>query len=127
MDFIWCCIISQSTFSASAAEGNRIILSKTKDAAVQLRVDAGHFDPATKQLNGLLQVNSQAKSPALVAWVKKNSTHAQLATATFDTNADDKDTELSCMMEELREKAKENLKQSGSVSQGELSHFQLTL
>lgn len=99
-----------SKFSASAAEGSRIIPSRTKDADVQLRIDAGRFDPATKGLNVALQVNSQAKSPGLVDWVRKNSTHSNLATATFNTGAEDKDTELSRVLEELKQSAKENLK-----------------
>ena len=99
-----------SKFSASAAEGNRIIPSRTKDAEFQLRIDAGHFDPKTSYLNVALQVNSQAKSPGLVAWVRKNSTHSNLATATFDTKAPDKNAELNRVMEELGQKAKEKVK-----------------
>ena len=99
-----------SKFSASAAEGNRILPSKTKDAEYQIRIDAGRFDPATKRLNVVLQVNSQAKSPGLVDWVKKNSTHAKLATATFDTSAGDKNAELSRVMDALKRNAKESLK-----------------
>jgi hypothetical protein len=52
-------------FSAAAIEGSRILPSKTKDAEFQLRVDASHYDESTKHLNVVLQVNSQAKSPAL--------------------------------------------------------------
>ena len=99
-----------SKFSASAAEGNRIMPSPTKDAEYQLRIDAGRFDPKTNRLNVALQVNSQAKSPGLVDWVKKNSTHSNLATATFDTKAQDKNAELNRVMEVLRQKAKENVK-----------------
>ena len=99
-----------SKFSASAAEGSRIIPSRTKDAEIQLRIDAGHLDPQTNRLNVALQVNSQAKSPALVDWVRKNSTHSNLATATFDTKAQDKNAELNRMMEELRQEAKEKVK-----------------
>lgn len=99
-----------SKFSASAAEGNRIMPSPTKDADYQIRIDAGHFDPKTKRLNVALQVNSQAKSPGLVDWVKKNSTHANLATATFDTKAQDQTAELNRVLEVLKQKAKENIK-----------------
>ena len=99
-----------SKFSASAAEGNRIVPSKTKDAEYQVRIDAGHFDPSTKRLNVVLQVNSQAKSPGLVDWVKKNSTHTKLATATFNTDANDKNAELSRVLDLLKSKAKESLK-----------------
>ena len=61
-------------------------------------------------LNVVVQVNSQAKSPGLAEWAKKNSTHSKLATAAFDTNATDKEAELSRVMELLREQAKGNLK-----------------
>ncbi len=52
-----------SKFSASAAEGNRIMPSLTKDAEYQLRIDAGRFDPTTNRLNVALQVNTQAQKP----------------------------------------------------------------
>lgn len=61
----------------------------------------------------MLQVNSQAKSPGLVDWVKKNSTHTTLATATFDTNANDTNVDLSRVMEVLEQKAKENINWPG--------------
>ena len=99
-----------SKFSATAAEGNRIVPSRTKDAEFQVRIDAGHFDPSTKHLNVVLQVNSQAKSPGLVDWARKNSTHAQLATTTFNTDAKDKKEELNRVLDVLQSEAKENLK-----------------
>lgn len=99
-----------SKFSISAVEGHRLIPSQTKDAEYQVRIDAGHFDPSTKNLNVVLQVNSQAKSPGLVDWVKKNSTHGKLATTTFNTDASDKTAELNRVLDELKSKAKENLK-----------------
>ena len=98
-----------SKFSAGAHEGSRIMPSPTKDEEFQLRIDAGRLDPKTQGLNVALQVNSQAKSPGLVDWVKKNSTHAKLATATFDTKAEDKNAEMNRVMEELKEKAKNNI------------------
>jgi hypothetical protein len=96
-------------FSASAVEGNRIIPSKTKDADFQLRIDAGHYDASTKHLNVVLQVNSQAKSPALKKWIKENSTHGKLATASFDTAAKDQTAEFDRVLQELKDIAKENL------------------
>ena len=83
--------------------------SPTKDAGFQLRIDAGHLDPKTQRLNVALQVFSQAKSPGLVDWVKKNSAHANLATATFDTKARDQNAEMNRVMEELKEEAKKNV------------------
>jgi hypothetical protein len=96
-------------FSASAVEGNRIIPSKTKDADFQLRIDAGRYDASTKHLNVVLQVNSQAKSPALKKWIKENSTHGKLATASFDTAAKDQNAEFDRVLQELKDNAKENL------------------
>lgn len=96
-------------FSAAASEGSRILPSKSHDADFQLRIDAGHYDAATQKLNVVLQVNSEAKSPALQDWMKKNSTHAKLATATFDTAAQDKNAEFARVLEHLREEAKRKL------------------
>lgn len=96
-------------FTATAAEGSRIIPSKNRDAEFQLRIDAGHYDESTKKLNVVLQVNSQATSPALREWVKKNSTHGQLATASFDTTAVDKDAELNKVLNSLQNQAKQKL------------------
>ncbi|EGE02072.1 hypothetical protein TEQG_01112 [Trichophyton equinum CBS 127.97] len=55
--------------------GARIFPPKTdkNDKNAQLRVDAG-------------EVNTQATNEALRKWVKKNGTHAKLATASFDVN-----------------------------------------
>jgi hypothetical protein len=44
-------------FSDSITEGSRILPSKVKDAEFGFRIDTGHFDPATKKLNVVLQVN----------------------------------------------------------------------
>jgi len=96
-------------FTASAVEGNRIIPSKTKDAEFQLRIDAGHYDATTKRLNVVLQVNSQAKSPALKKWIKENSAHGKLATASFDTAAKDQNAEYDRVLKELEDAAKESL------------------
>jgi hypothetical protein len=96
-------------FTASALEGSRILPSRNKDAEFQLRIDAGHYDAATKKLNVVLQVNSQAKSPALVNFIKRNTTHGKLATAAFDTAAKDQQAEFEWGVEELTDKGKENL------------------
>ena len=73
-----------SKFSAAAQEGHRIMPSKTKDASIQVRIDAGKYNVTTKKLPVILQVNSQAKS-GLADWRKKNTSHAKLATEEFDT------------------------------------------
>lgn len=95
-------------FTATAVEGSRIIPSQNRDAEFQFRIDAGHYHESTKNLNVVLQVNSQATSPALRDWVKKNSTHSQLATAHFDTSADDKDAELDKVLNSLQIQAKQS-------------------
>ncbi|OJD24806.1 hypothetical protein ACJ73_03828 [Blastomyces percursus] len=96
-------------FRSTVVEDSRIIPSRTKDAEFQLRIDAGHYDTNTKRLNVVLQVNSQAKSPALKDWVRKNSTHGKLATASFDTGASDQQAEYARMLGELEEEGKKNL------------------
>jgi hypothetical protein len=98
-----------SKFTSTAVEGSRLIPSRTKDSEFQLRIDAGHYDANTKRLNVVLQVNSQAKSPVLKDWVKKNTTHGKLATASFDTSAEDKQAEYEKVLRELEEQGKKNL------------------
>ena len=97
---------ASSKFTAAAVEGSRILPSKVKDAEFQCRIDAGHFDPVTKKLNVVLQVNSQAKSKGLQDWIKKNSTHAKLATESFDTTAEDQDAELKRVVGSLANQGK---------------------
>ncbi|KAL4934101.1 uncharacterized protein BDV17DRAFT_285840 [Aspergillus undulatus] len=63
------------------------------DAEFQFRVDAGRYDPETKLIVNL-QINSQATSPALKGFSRKKSTHAELATATFNTAAENKDADF---------------------------------
>jgi hypothetical protein len=96
-------------FTASAVEGNRIIPSKTKDANFQLRIDAGHYDATTKHLNVVLQVNLQAKSPALKKSIKENSTHGKLATTSFNTAAKDQKAEYDRVLKELEDATKKSL------------------
>jgi hypothetical protein len=98
-----------SKFTPSAKEGSRILPSRSKDASAQFRIDAGHFDPATKKLNVVLQINSQAKSPALVEWARKHSTHDKLATESFDTAAKDHDEELDRVFGSMEGQAKKKL------------------
>ncbi|KAL8786281.1 MAG: hypothetical protein Q9213_002876 [Squamulea squamosa] len=86
-----------SKFTPTAANGN-------------LRLDGGHFDQKTKEIDVVMQVNSQAKSPALVNWRNKNTTHAKLATEKFNTEAIDKEAELDRVLESLESQAKEKLR-----------------
>lgn len=66
--------------------GKRIAPSQAKgnDTTYQLRLDAGESKDGKK--NVYLQVNSQAKNDALVAFKKKNGTHANLASGSIDEN-----------------------------------------
>ena len=97
-------------FTASAVEGTRLIPSQTKDKQLPVRIDAGHYNPTSKRLNVVMQVNSKPQSPGLENWVKKHSTHGKLAKAEFDTAADDKNAEFSRMLDDLMNKGKQNLK-----------------
>ncbi|KAJ9624422.1 hypothetical protein H2203_005189 [Taxawa tesnikishii (nom. ined.)] len=99
-----------SKFTPAAREGSRIFPSKDKDAEYQVRIDAGKYDDKTKKLNVVLQVNSQAKSPGLKDFVKRNTTHGKLATAQFDTEAADKQKEMERVLAELEQGAKEKLR-----------------
>ncbi|EAS27348.3 uncharacterized protein CIMG_09953 [Coccidioides immitis RS] len=97
-------------FTEHVVEGTRIIPSMTKDHQIPVRVDAAKYDAMTKLLNVVLQVNSKPQSPGLQEWIKKHSTHAKLATAKFDTAAEDKNAEYHRVLDELIAQGKENLK-----------------
>ncbi|KAL1297523.1 hypothetical protein AAFC00_005039 [Neodothiora populina] len=98
-----------SKFSPSAPEGSRIAPPRSQDHLCDLQIDAGRYNPSTKNFNVVLQVNSQPQSPGLKEWIQKHSTHAKLATAEYDTTAADQVKEAQRVVEELRKKAKENL------------------
>ena len=98
-----------SKFSAAAQEGNRIIPSKTKDASIPVRIDAGKYNVITKKLPVILQVNSQAKT-GLADWRKKKTSHAKLATEEFDTTVANADAEYRRVLDSLMKKGKEELK-----------------
>lgn len=96
-------------FSASHISGGRIVPSRTQknDADFQLRIDAGELIGTMR--NVVLQVNTQAKNTGLRDWVKKNTSHGQLAKASFDTAAADHEIESQRVLDELEEQAKENI------------------
>ncbi|KAF1999204.1 hypothetical protein P154DRAFT_231746 [Amniculicola lignicola CBS 123094] len=98
-----------SKFTPGAVEGNRILPSRNKDAEFQCRIDAGRYDPTTKKLNVNLQINSQAKSPALRDWARKHSTDDKLATEAFNTDAADKTAEFNRVLASLEAQAKSKL------------------
>ena len=96
-------------FTSAAVAGQRILPSRNKDSQFQCRIDAGHYDTTTKKLNITLQVNAQPKSPALQEWIKKNSTHGNLAKETFDTEAEDKEAEYHRVLDSMMAQAKNKL------------------
>lgn len=96
-------------FNPACVQGHRIGPNRTKDAEHQFRIDAGHYNPLTKLLNVILQVNSQTTSEALIKYLKKNKAHGKLATEQFDTAAADQDAELVRVVESMEEQAKEKL------------------
>lgn len=95
--------------AAKHDSGSRILPSKTSknDADYQLRIDAGELIGTSR--NVVLQVNSEAKATPLQTWLRKNSSHAKLATASFDTTAKDQEAEAIRVMKELERQARENL------------------
>ena len=90
--------------------GSRILpVNKENDEAAEFRIDAGE-KIETKQ-NLVLQVNSQAKSPALKRYTATNgkSTHGKLASASFDTKAPDPDAEFDRLVDDMTKQAQEKL------------------
>lgn len=87
--------------------GSRIVPSRTSnnDQEYQLRIDAGQMLNDRHRMI-YLQVNSQAKSTKLKEWIRKHGTHANLASAQFDTLADDPEAETDRVLEELEAAAK---------------------
>ena len=100
---------ASSKFTPAALESHRIIPSRIKDAEFQFRIDAGHYDEETKCLNVVLQVNSQATSPALKEWIKKHSTHEKLAIASFNTATTHLEKEYGKLLDTLQEARKKKL------------------
>jgi len=96
-------------FKTAKEAGARIVPSRTKknDESYQLRIDAGEIVGTHR--NVVLQVNSQAKATPLKSWLEKNTSHGKLATASFDTAAEDPDLEARRVLAELEEKARNNL------------------
>jgi hypothetical protein len=96
-------------FKAPHNPGSRILPSKTNknNADYQMRIDAGEMVGTRRNI--VLQVNSQAKATPLKEWIRKNKTYGKLATAYFDTAAEDPQKEATRVAEELQRKAKENV------------------
>jgi len=90
--------------------GSRIVLSKNSknDAKYQLRIDAGELVQNRYRML-YLQVNSQAKGIKLKEWVRKHGTHANLATAQFDTLAGNPEEEAEKALAELESGARDNI------------------
>jgi hypothetical protein len=97
---------------AACVAGRRILPSSTrkKDEEFELRIDAGELiDDRYRNVD--LQVNSQAKTPGLLRWAKRNGrgTHGKLATARVDTQADDEEEEAQRVLDDLQEQADEKI------------------
>lgn len=90
--------------------GNRIVPSRSQrnDKDYQLRIDAGEL-LSDRYRVVYLQVNSQAKGTKLKEWVRKHGSHANLASAQFDTFASDPEAETDRALAELEEAAKDEI------------------
>jgi len=90
--------------------GQRVVPSKSwkNDEEHQYRVDAGETIDGRKNL--YLQINSQATSPVLKEYVRKNGTHAKVATVPIEVNTpvekqkEAADKVMDMMAKELRSK-----------------------
>ncbi|KAL8868872.1 MAG: hypothetical protein Q9174_004699 [Haloplaca sp. 1 TL-2023] len=71
--------------------GKRVFPTRSgnNDETFQLRIDAGEEVDGKQQYK--IQVNSQAKDPQLKKWRNKHGTHANIATASVDTNTPKED------------------------------------
>ncbi|KUI68870.1 hypothetical protein VM1G_04616 [Cytospora mali] len=95
-------VLQKLTSTATQSGHARVFPSQSKDAAFDLRIDAG------KKVDG----KQPAKSQGLNSWVRKQGskgTHADLAVAVFDTNAQDRDAEVKRVQDSLAKQAKDNL------------------
>ncbi|KAE8348918.1 hypothetical protein BDV28DRAFT_152365 [Aspergillus coremiiformis] len=71
--------------------------SGDKDKKWQLRLDAGEVKDGKKRI--YLQVNSQASNESLQKWVKKNTSHANLAFG--DINVDESEDKIPDAFDEF--------------------------
>ncbi|KAK7711513.1 hypothetical protein SLS64_005537 [Diaporthe eres] len=109
-------VVKKLTSTATQSGHARVFPSQSKDAAFDLRIDAGNKSGGKQPVH--LQVNAQAKSQGLKTWVSKQGskgTHADLAVAVFDTTAKDQDAEVKRVQDSLAKQALANLK-SGSAA-----------
>lgn len=102
-------------FSKNPTPGSRIVPPRNPkdDISYGLRIDAGELINGKRKV--VLQVNSVIDTPGLKDWKNKHSTHAKLATASFDTDAEDKAREVEQLVEKLRADAKENAKNNSAA------------
>ncbi|KAI4288378.1 MAG: hypothetical protein L6R35_002366, partial [Caloplaca aegaea] len=100
-----------SKLFATQTAGSRILPQKAgdNDAKHGLRIDAGQVIGSTKTL--YLQVNKEAKGKALADFVKKNGSHANLASVTVDVNTpvEDQPEVGTKAFENMTEQAKSKL------------------
>ena len=100
---------SMATKFKNVTPGHRIVPPRQakNDASFQFRIDAGELVGDEQHVD--LQVNTEATSPALRDWRRKNGSHAKLATSSFNTTAADPDAEAERVLKDLEEQAKKNL------------------
>ncbi|KAF2150527.1 hypothetical protein K461DRAFT_280529 [Myriangium duriaei CBS 260.36] len=90
--------------------GSRVLpVNKNDDAASQFRIDAG--EKIGDRQNLVLQVNSQAKSPALKKFLAENghSSHGKLAVGSFDTKAKDPREEIERLAADMKAQMKSKI------------------
>lgn len=90
--------------------GGRIVPSRSRrnDEDYQLRIDAGELLSDRYRIV-YLQVNSQARGTKLKEWLRKHGSHANLASARFDTLAGNPEAETDRVLEELETTAKDDI------------------
>ncbi|KAK2758771.1 hypothetical protein FQN54_003463 [Arachnomyces sp. PD_36] len=99
-------------FKSMFAAGSRILPSRTSknDTEYQLRLDAGELI-GNRYRQIILQINTQAKTPGLRDYMRKHGTHAKLAVAQFDTQAEDEDAEVDRVLDDLYNNGRRSLEE----------------
>lgn len=103
-------VLKNLSSTAAQIGHTRVFPSQTKDAAFDLRIDAGKKVDGKQPVH--LQVNSLARSQGLKKWVSKQGskgTHADLAVEVYDTKVKDQDAEMKRVQASLLSQAKGNL------------------
>ena len=91
--------------------GSRVFPPNTpkKNEEWGFRVDSGHYNEQSKELNAVLQINNEATAKALVAYREKHKAHAKLATEKFNIAAEDIWAEYTRFVDSMADQAKDKL------------------